>query len=535
VKAAPVSGARTHRNGLQLVVLAGAVGLPVCLTIPFLSVGANPRSVLGMVRTGTRIGQLGGLWTLLAALVFVGPVAAFAGAARLFQGGPGARALLLVGATVGCAVSLMTWVVVGPVLVTFVALGSAVSLAAGAMRATGKHVDAPAIQTRFLWALGIGAVFAISVVGLRVSSRSGAGNPNDAARAAVTAIASGDVLLLVENLEPAERDAVLGSGRSLLRQLRRLRVVGSPRRRTTPSVAVVRPSPKVALRGNDVAIADLRGALKVAASVDSLIGTRAANQADKVEQLVLVKTSGRWFVSLGATAAEAQRVRLNRQLSTESIEPQGQPHPEAAVRAFLRAIAEIDQVGMISILDPVEGATFYQYNNLYADEFTRLRNWSETNATLSFPNVGLTTARSGRTAQVRISRLSAELQLPSDLGTGSQVILDGNCIDATVERESSRHCGQDIPKVIADLFGVKAPEMGSLNWLEEPERQLSIAVVQREGKWFIAPIRTMIDTIALRLSTMKPDDFVGSGNTVSERVDAWMTDPFRALTVGSSS
>jgi hypothetical protein len=96
------------------------------------------------------------------------------------------------------------------------------------------------------------------------------------------------------------------------------------------------------------------------------------------------------------------------------------------------------------------------------------------------------------------------------------VALDGNCVIATVEQEVSQHCGREIPQVVADLFGVRAPNLGDLSWLEHPEDPLEFVVVKRSGKWFVAPLRSVLNTLANRLGHIRKSDLVGKAP-----VDQW--------------
>jgi hypothetical protein len=476
---------------------------------------------------------------VLGAGLLLSPLAAWLGVWRLRRHHSGTRVLLGVSALASVACAAVGWRISGVGATVMLQLCSATGLAAGAVAATrsqGRRRVVEQVATargwrqQIVWVLGVGLTVSFGSIALWATSRAGVGTASEAANKTVTAIAAGDALAIAEILDPAERDALLSSGQNLLGELRRLKVVDhSPINSRRPPQTTSAPRITLEVLRSDLVVANLSAPLRMPNTLTSVIGERTADRAAEFNRLVMVKASGRWHFSVASTLAEHQRIQTNRSLTSDAPTPNGAVNPEAAVRNLLQAISELDDEAVIAALDPQEGATLYRYSALYTDQFDRWAAWSQDNAQLSFPDIRLTTDQTGSVAHVQVTKLSAQLVLPSELGVGSRVLLDGNCIDATVERESSRHCGREIPQVIADLFGVKAPDLGSLSWLDQPEQQLSIVVVQRDGEWFVAPLRTILDTIELRLASMSPSDFDGTGNSASERVDQWINDPLRAL------
>jgi hypothetical protein len=495
--------------------------------LPLVSVGASHRSLVGLTRSALRLGQLNGLRVLIGVVMLASPVLAVVGAARVVQQRSWARLLCSASATVGIIAGSLLGLTAGVSAVMVIVMCSSAGLLFVAHASSTSPVQRQ-WRTAFVPALVACVSAGIAVAALRISTPPGARTATDAANSVTQAIAQGDLITFAEYLDPTERDALFASGRPLVAELRRLDVANtSPVPVTSRSNSAV-PGLTVTSPEAGFAIATLDGQLVLPSSAKRLLGSQSAKRLAQFDRLVLVSKRNRWFVSVVASAAESQRTKSGR-ISAVDVTPKGAANPEAAVRTLLRAIANVDSEAMIAIMDPEEGAVLYRYGGMYTGEIQRWSTWSDANATLSFPNVGLTSDQSGDTATVRVNRLSAELVLPSDLGIGTRVVLDGNCIEATVEQDSSRHCGQAIPKVIADLFGVKAPDLGQLEWLDKPEQQLSFSVVQRNGVWFVAPLRTILDTISLRLSTMTRSDFRGPGDSPAERLDRWVTDPLRAF------
>jgi hypothetical protein len=523
---------RNQRHVQRLVAPAAvlsAAAQVIGFVLPLVSVGASHRSLVGLTRSAWRLGQLNGLRVLIGVVILASPVLAVVGAARVVQQRSWARLLCSASATIGVVAGSVLGLTAGVSAVMVIVMCSSAGLLLVAHASNTSPVQRQ-WRNAFVPVLVACASAGIAVAALRISTPPGARTAPDAANSVTQAIAQGDLLTFAEYLDPTERDALFASGRSLVAELRRLDVANTSPGDGASRSNLAAPGLTVTSPEAGFAIATLDGQLVLPSSAKRLLRSQPAKRLAQFDRLVLVSKRNRWFVSVVASAAESQRVKSGHIGAVAvDVTPKGAANPEAAVRTLLRAIADVDSKAIIAIMDPEEGAVLYRYGDMYTDEIQRWSTWSDANATLSFPDVGLISEQSGDTATVRMNRLSAELVLPSDLGIGTRVVLDGNCIEATVEQDSSRHCGQAIPKVIADLFGVKAPDLGKLEWLDKPEQQLSFSIVQRNGVWFVAPLRTILDTFTLRLSTMTRSDFRGPGNSPAERLDRWVSDPLRAF------
>ena len=371
------------------------------------------------------------------------------------------------------------------------------------------------------------------VVGLVVwfggGLRGGEAKPGVAVEHFVGALQAGDTLRVLELLDPVERRVVVGEGPAVFHELRRLRVLGR-------STLVGADAPRVAASvGDSTRIADdlasvpVTGALRVPRAITRSLGDSFAAAVRKPGALVAVRRDGRWYVSLLFSVAERRRVVLDAAIPAQVIEPAGAPNPEGAVQRFLTAVSDVDLPTMVALTDPDEASVLYRYGLLEQPSFDRLASWSTTNARWSFPDVGLATTVEGDRAIVQVTRLSAQLDLPSDLGIGSSAVLNGGCLRVTVERETARHCGAEIPQVVAELFGATAPDLGDLGWLSEPESLGEIIVVNRRGEWFVAPMSTVAASTAARLRAYDTADFQGRGRDLASRVDQLKENPLWQL------
>jgi hypothetical protein len=289
---------------------------------------------------------------------------------------------------------------------------------------------------------------------------------------------------------------------------------------------------QVAVLAEGLAAVQVSGTVSVPTLLVEPLGANVADAIRQPGKLVSVRRDGRWYVSILHTAADLRRVKFDRKLASEVIQPVGAPNPEAAVRDMFSAMSAVDLPAFIGVLDPEEMSVAYRYGPVLQSDVDRLASWSDTNATWTFPDMGLTSTVSGSQAIIRVTRLSAQLDLPSDFGVGSSAVLNGNCVRVTVEQETARHCGEEIPQVIADLFGTSAPDLGELSWLSTPEELGEIVVVKRNGRWFVAPLRSAANTATVRLRTYDREDLQGPGNDLPARVRKFADHPLVKLATG---
>jgi hypothetical protein len=488
------------------------------LCYPIRIIGGSHRSAFGLVRTAARVGLVDNFAKVLAvSLVIFSPAVACVTiglllrhkAARLVRWGS-----TLVG--VGAGLTGLLFTRFGGFLPAVLIICGANTLVLGWLVQTVPESS----RFKAVAFVGIGSVLfgcALLVVApWWVLSR-----PSNTSAAPIaefsTAIKQGEVLRAVEQVDPREIDVLRQSGLEVVAQLTRLGMVetdGSSDLLTsgeTPNITVG----SVNKLTDDVHAYDIAGLTIGAKSSAKVFGTEAPDFLTSPSHLVSVRVDGRWYVSLLHSAAEEKRTRDQKRFPLPIV-PGGATTPEAAVQELFAAVAAVDENRVVASMDPVEASSAYRYARIFAEESADAQKWARENAVLSFPQLQLSTKTKDDQAVVSVTRWSAELQLPSELGVGTTVALDGNCVIATVEQEVSQHCGREIPQVVADLFGVRAPNLGDLSWLEHPEDPLEFVVVKRSGKWFVAPLRSVLNTLANRLGHIRKSDLVGKAP-----VDQW--------------
>ena len=542
----PLAGQLLNRSVGQLI--AALIVLISLAWFPLFGIGTVQRSGFGAVRSAGRVGfaslpyrGLAVLVTVLVVLILLIPVGFLALMLTVLH--ERRRASLLISTAIAvvsvgwCAIAAMVsdrvqpgvWAIsIAAVLLVVLSVRASRSGAAPANVAPASVRGDPLRR-----AGGLLVVLGGSCVGLvgwfGVGLRGGEAKPGVAVEQFVGALQTGDTLRVLELLDPVERRVVVGEGPAVFRELRRLRVLGR-------STLVGADAPRVAASvgdstriADDIAWVPVTGALRVPRAITRSLGDSFAAAVRKPETLVAVRRDGRWYVSLLFSVAERRRASLDAAIPVQVIEPAGAPNPEGAVQRFLTAVSDVDLPTLIALTDPDEASVLYRYGLLEQPNFDRLSSWSTANARWSFPDVGLATTVEGDRAVVHVTRLSAQLDLPSDLGIGSSAVLNGGCLRVTVERETARHCGAEILQVVGDLFGATAPDLGDLGWLSEPESLGEIVVVKRRGEWFVAPMSTVAASTAARLRAYDAADLQGRGHDLASRVNQLKENPLWQL------
>lgn len=375
-----------------------------------------------------------------------------------------------------------------------------------------------------------GGVFAVrSLAGPEGNS------PSDAVRQMTKAVAAGDAIGAMEALAPGERDVMLQSGVPLLEQLKRLDILKSDLDlsavkgagvsfdgQTYTEVPVRTDIVNVNVRGGtyrlsaDTANLPIGGWLRKLAG-DSLDGQGAISQEKPVAgqgaTLTTIKDGDRWYVSLGFTLAEQARSSAGKAMPAlgAGIPARGEDTPEGAVRSMLAAAAALDVRRVIELLPPDEMGALHAYAPLFIADAQQLTDEAAKNYSLSFPNLGLSVDGSGDTAHVRITRWSADLRLKSAEGGDVKVLLDGDCVTATLEGDTKRRCGTEVPQLLVDFGLVDQASTADVskqlgNALKNPSADGAMTVVRHGGRWYVSPTRTLLDSATFRLAKVRAGD-----------------------------
>lgn len=360
--------------------------------------------------------------------------------------------------------------------------------------------------------------------------------PSEAVQQMTKAVAAGDVIAAMESLAPGERDVLLQSGVPLLEQLKRLDVLKSDLDLRAVKGATIsfagQTYTEAAVRDDIVNVNVNGGTYRLNADMQNLptgdwlgktLGLDAQKKTTvseerplggKVSSLTTIKSGGHWYVSLLYTAAEQARTSAGMALPKlgDRIPANGADSAEGAVKAMFDAAAGLDVRRMVELMPPDELSVLHDYSPLFLADAEKAAVKGRAQFSLTFPNLRMKTDGTGDTVRVSITRWSADLRLKSVDGPESKVLLDGDCITATLNGETKQRCGKDAAKLLTD-FGV----LDSSAELDKVGAQFSASmskasdtsrftVVKRDGKWYVSPERTVLDAVTGRLAKVAKGD-----------------------------
>jgi len=366
--------------------------------------------------------------------------------------------------------------------------------------------------------LAVGAAGVFAVTRFSGAAQGGADSPSDLGTALFAAIESEDVLGATDLLLPGERDLLKQPMIDYVTELSRLGVLApSADLGSIDGIDVTLADTSVVAHATnvpDIVNLDLHANVSITvdgktfpigdvitdnmdpADVTDLRGTVETSTDELDETVTAVEQDGRWYFSLGYTAAEVARADTGDDIPEQGIGADGAESPEAAFDHMLDRIQALDVSGMISALNPGEAAALQRYAPLF------LADAEAAVADVPF-QVAITDRKfhvdgDGDQRTIVLDGLTIRVT-GDDESTGeshsAEVRLEGNCTHATIDDESFDFCAGDtssIPEVdqyLADSPNVKA-FVDALGKALSDIEPIGVEVRQYEGAWYVSPTAT---------------------------------------------
>ena len=391
-----------------------------------------------------------------------------------------------------------------------------------------------------------------------------ANTPEEAIESFFTSLETGDAIGMAKALVPGERDIMLDSMVPMMGELSRLdildksldlnRVQGFDAKVSNfkAKSKILRPDlAEVQVTGGNIRtsvdpkklplgsfVRDLLGdqidKAKVETSNDPLTGSEGSSP------LVMQKVGKRWYLSINYSVAEAARRSSAEPYAVPAkgsgVAAKGADSPEAAVSEMIGAAGRFDVRRMIELLPPDEFAALHDYSGKFigqAEEAVvearriakievtpKLRSAKITNDRFLVSIVDLPATLNVSDQGMTVSAKYANKELSGKMTTadGEKITADykGQCLTLVVDDETKKGCGQ---KGLADLFSELSGQQldtGQLSTsgldygqscVKNPKRvDFGMVTVRRDGKWFVSPTRTMLDSITASLKTLERKD-----------------------------
>ena len=382
-------------------------------------------------------------------------------------------------------------------------------------------------------------VAATAVAVLAFTRDDGSATPEDATRSMFAAIETNDVLGVLEQLPPGERKSLRDELPAIGGELTRLGLL---------SGFDIRDAGDVQIRFQDVALRSSRLADSMAAvevvggSVDVTLPAGPSPLTDRARELlqrdfdvsldgaartvhhdfgteplriIAVREGGGWHVSIAYSVADALRVRAGLSLPElgegKGPEAIGSNTPDQAVSDLLDAYADGDPQRTVTVLYPDDARALYDYAPVFIPTARAEAERVAADGTFDVQRNRIETAVEGTdsTRTVRVTALDLDIRdelkkihvtyengcFHTDyrLADDDPPYASYNFCDGHTPGPEERQRPRDNPLSSLAIFGGGA--------------DLPVfTVVERNGRWFISPVRTLLESIVTSLRALEPGD-----------------------------
>jgi hypothetical protein len=383
-------------------------------------------------------------------------------------------------------------------------------------------------------AVVVSAVFVTGFIG-----KSGAATPEEAMKAAVSALENGDFLGLIDVILPSERDMVKDPFVKGVKELNRLGVLDS---NTSPGSQFIKyKMSNMTLRTESVSedvsrvfvsgtmVTEVDSSVKLGPVFEGIpefenkksladLGSRDLPEGSSLENGVrrettevkdamfaAVKNGGRWYLSMGYSIAEGIRRESGDPMPTEGISPTGSKTPEEAISLYFDNVENLNLSGLISGLHPGEFGALQRYAPMFLndaqssiDDFVKENSFSWSVNNLELEKI----EKSDNKASVRIKNLAIKGSVAGETfevslsHTGSDITYSASSSDGSLEGSGS------LSDAATSDGGLGVSEISPVFW----KYAMSLSVRTYKGLWYVAPIATLTDYMFAYTGTLSQQD-----------------------------
>jgi hypothetical protein len=377
-----------------------------------------------------------------------------------------------------------------------------------------------------LVAIGVGVAAALVATLFAVTSlgaNDGAATPEAAVERLFDAVSNEDLVGVLESLTPGERSAMLPGIRGVASELQRLRILSDDldlgglsgiefdvaglelaSEGLGPGVA------GVAITAGTITSTFEPASLPIGDNLAALLDLADLHPADlepdtTTEDLsegdvhiAVIEEGGGWHVSLLYSIAEAARRDAGLPVPAfgAGVAAAGASSPEAVVEELAAAATRLDLRRAIALLAPDEMRALQDYAPLFLDEVEAERDeWlADEDVELTIDRLDLETDRDGDTAFVSISGFAIRGTVVGETGSAG---FDGDCFRFTDGTDEEEHCLSDDQEL----------DLG--RDIDHTDLRLGVTVVERDGAWYLSPVRTSVELTLASLRLLEPQDLEG--------------------------
>lgn len=361
------------------------------------------------------------------------------------------------------------------------------------------------------------------------STTGGAASPRAAVQNLVTDLNNADLVGLLDDLAPGERDALAAPIRDDIEQLKRLHVLSSDADGSSISgvtfaarnlTYAAKPTvindhvQTVEVTGGTIDVSADAAKLPFSSQFVEVAGPTGphgtAHQHVDIAQaerdggspvwIATQQVGGRWYPSLFYTIA-AEATGNHAPPAADRIPAVGASSPEDAVRQLVADLMRGDVGAALALASPDEMGVLHDYGGLL---LRRVPHFGARGVSVTALDL-TTTPLSGGAQRVGLRRLAV------DTPDGPvSVMVDGSCYQVSAQGQSHRLCASDI---VGDMIlgGGTPPSQAqqrAFTDLFSALGKFGVVTTQTGGQWYVNPVRTFTDLGGTALSGLQGNDLL---------------------------
>jgi hypothetical protein len=392
--------------------------------------------------------------------------------------------------------------------------------------------------------LGAGSFAAVQLTG-GSSSSGGSDSPEAAVQSMFDALEQNDIIGMLDNLAPGEREVIRDQASDLVNEGKRLGLLSEDTTLDNVpgfSVDFAGLEFNVEQRNDRLSMVTLTaGSVTASGSFTDLpmgdvivdqVGDElppdAAEQTidisdvepDSLPEIGVVEQDGKWYVSAFYTAAEAAAVAGGYEMPDQPIAAAGAASPEEAVTEMIQAASTADVERVIELTPPDEMAALHDYGQILVDMAAEQVGPGESlfgddsDLTIDEYEFETTDVTGGtKVLPTYVKFTVAVTDSEGDGGTVEVTKVDDTCVEYTVTGtdngepidQTERYCAEDVRPVLeesdtpADVIDIAVRMTGQAS-------QLGVVTVEVDGQWYVSPSRTLYDPLIVAARGLEPGD-----------------------------
>ncbi len=261
--------------------------------------------------------------------------------------------------------------------------------------------------------------------------------------------------------------------------------------------------------------------------------TSTVDLGEEPMRMAIVEDDGSWYVSLWYSVAED--VRRTEGMAFPGLGsgplPVGAATPDGVMEDMVAAMADLDAQAVMTLLDPEESAVLYDYSALFQSDLDSAMDEIRAEAdaegvSWTLDSVDYDAVEVNGRQIVQMQSVEVSMTLPGEDGepVEGSIAFDGLCSTVTIGDEVVDSCEEvddpataEVTRLVEEAINIIDLSDVTVNAFEKlAEVDRGLTVVERDGRWYLSLMPSMIETANDHLAVLEPEDLVAMGTDIEE-------------------